>query len=168
MLTKNEAQSLAAATNALRPDWSVAQLMGVIADERLRVRRTFRDVAIALTALAVDPNTRQPTRIFEHGHWWEMLAPTKPVVHYRVIEDDDCAVCFRPRTVHSRLSTVDGHDYEPQHSRSTSATANDEQRVALDAASVAAKLAKSAAREPAPTPTRRTASEVLADHKENA
>lgn len=75
MIEKEQAERIAGAIACLRPDWSEKQIMGVLADPRIRERRIFRDVAIAMTALALDPASRQPTRIFEHGHWWEILAP---------------------------------------------------------------------------------------------
>lgn len=106
MLTKPEAERIAAAVSALRPDWSEEGVLAILGDERLRIRRTYRDTAVAFIALAADPESAKPTRIFEHGPWWEA---TKPAVNTSDLlghnRTDDCAECGRPR---------EGH-HEPDH-----------------------------------------------------
>lgn len=109
MVTKPEAEQLAKAVNALRPDWSQASLMAVLADERCRNRPKV-DISIAFVVLALDDATRKPTRIFEHGPWWEILRPLgKAAPLPRYAEADDCAICNKPRqTPH------DDHTYQPR------------------------------------------------------
>lgn len=110
MLTREEAQRIAAAVNALRPDWAQAGLMTVLSDERIRLTRTYRDTAVAFVALAADPESRKPTRIFEHGPWWESARPVGAVTPLRKIPDDACATCFEPERAHV-LGHLADHSY---------------------------------------------------------
>lgn len=136
MLSKDEAQKIAASANSLRPDWSVAQVMGVLGKDDIRLRRTYRDTAIAVAALACDPATRQPTRLLESGPWWEATASKPAGLKYHEITDEDCAICFRPPELCSRLSWTDAHDYEPQHTRAVSVPPTPEQKAAIEAARI--------------------------------
>lgn len=114
MLTKDEAQRIALCVSSLRPDWSTNGLMSVLADDRCR-HRVPRDLTLAFVALALDPTSRKPTRIFEAGPWWDVTKPVGPTVQqYRVITADDCGVCYRPASLHSKLSPFDDHEWEPQ------------------------------------------------------
>lgn len=111
MITREDATRLAVMTNTLRPTWSEASVMAVIGDERIRVRRTYRDTAVALAYLALDPSTQKPTRLFEAGPWWAsadaaMTAGSGPT--YRYPDLRDCRTCGKPQVDPHR-----GHDYEP-------------------------------------------------------
>lgn len=110
MLTKPEAERIAAAVNGLRPDWSINGILTVLADERLRLKRTYRDTCLAFTALALDPETVKPTRIFEHGPWWEATRiSTNPTNNLpRIDPIGGCHECMRPRDDHT------GADHEWQ------------------------------------------------------
>lgn len=112
MLTKPEAERIAACASALRPDWSINGILAVLADERIRFPRTYRDTCLAMVALALDPETAKPTRIFEHGPWWEVARPlmsTSDALPRR--RDDDCAECGEPRDGHN----APDHGYERPH-----------------------------------------------------
>jgi len=67
MLTRTEAERLAAMGNALRPDWPVRSLMTLLAEFR---DRAYRDVAVAVAYIATDPQTTTPGRLRESGPWW--------------------------------------------------------------------------------------------------
>ena len=54
-LTKTEAERLAAAANALRPDWPVSSLLTYLSKHKARA---YRDVAVALAWIATDPQTK--------------------------------------------------------------------------------------------------------------
>lgn len=119
MLTRNEAERIANATCALRPSWNEAQVMGVLADPRIRERRTFADTARAMCWLATDEATRQPTRIFEHGPWWQQLGKSGPAelnasAHIRRASPDDCGICSRRPEVCAR---DDSHEYAQRNRR---------------------------------------------------
>lgn len=162
MLTKEEAQRIALCVTSLRPDWSTNGLMTVLADDRCR-HRVPRDLTLAFVALALDPTSRKPTRIFEAGPWWDVTRPVGPTVQqYRVIGTDDCGICYRPAELHSRLSPVDDHEWEPQRFEGVGPTP--EQKLALEAARIEAEKVRTAAREPELEREIRDPAEVIAQH----
>lgn len=114
MLSKKEAEKIAGAANVHRPDWSIAQLMGVLGDERIRVRRTYRDTAVAMAWVATDIDSRQPTRLLaDEGPWWEAARPLRGVSASAFIQPltpTDCDVCGRPPD----WRHID-HDYQPRN-----------------------------------------------------
>lgn len=77
MLTRTEVERLAAAANALRPDWPLRSLCTFL--ERDHARRAYRDVAVALAWVATDPKTQTPKRMNELGPWWQAVAGTETV-----------------------------------------------------------------------------------------
>lgn len=161
MLTQTEAQQLAKAVNALRPDWSQASLMAVLGDERCRLRPR-RDISLAFIALALDDQSRKPTRIYEHGPWWEILRPIgQSAPNYRAVLPTDCGICSRPFEFHSALSKLDDHEYEPLADRKPGVGPTAEQKAAIQAAAIEAQKARP---EPAPKRTPRDPATVIAAH----
>jgi len=84
MLTENEIDRITAAVSALRPDWPAKSLHTLIADKL--AHRTRRDVAVALTWVACDSDTKSPGRVLENGPWWtglgqEQRVPRNPLPH---------------------------------------------------------------------------------------
>lgn len=67
-----EITRLAAAVNALRPDWPHASLVTFIS--RDLSHRAYRDVAVVLSWVACDPATQTPRRVLEQGPWWDAVA----------------------------------------------------------------------------------------------
>lgn len=67
-MNADQVERLAAATNALRPDWPIPSLRTLIAGKL--GHRAYTDAAIALTWIATDPDTRTPARVTEAGPWW--------------------------------------------------------------------------------------------------
>ena len=97
MLTKLQAERIANAIQLLQPNWTIPQLMGVMADPRIK-NRPPADIASCLAFLATDGETKQPTRAFEPGIWWatattraQEAGPT-----YRYASPRDCGVCSKP------------------------------------------------------------------------
>lgn len=110
MLTKLQAERIANAIQLLQPNWTIPQLMGVMADPRIK-NRPPADIASCLAFLATDGETKQPTRAFEPGIWWstasvraEHQGPT-----YRYADPRDCGTCNKPEAE----CLKDGHDYTP-------------------------------------------------------
>lgn len=68
MPTPDEIQRIAAAMNALRPDWKPSSLVTFLT--RHHSARAYRDLAIAGTAVATDTKTKTPQLLNEHGPWW--------------------------------------------------------------------------------------------------
>lgn len=70
MIDKTEAERIAEAVHALRPDWvasSIVRLIGENADLR---SRAYRDLAVAFAYVACDSATLTPGRVREAGPWW--------------------------------------------------------------------------------------------------
>ena len=71
MATENELQRLAAAMNALRPDWPTSSLFTLLRSKH--AGRAYADLAVAAVAVSVDPNTKTPARLSEAGPWWSLV-----------------------------------------------------------------------------------------------
>jgi len=69
MSSPNEIARLAAAVNLLRPDWPTASLQTYLGKH---ASRPYRDLALAMTWIALDAATRTPARLDEHGPWWTL------------------------------------------------------------------------------------------------
>lgn len=63
-----ELQRVAAAMNAIRPDWPAKSCHTVLA--RDHAGRAFQDLVVAACAVAADPRSATPARLAEHGPWW--------------------------------------------------------------------------------------------------
>lgn len=161
MVTQQEAQRIAAAVNLLRPDWRTALIMAVLGDDKC-INRPYADLAIAMTAVAVDPASKKPGRIHEPGPWWNSALASAPQSLPRYPSSADCGICGRPPELHSCLSSVDDHEWEPQRTEGVGPT--DEQRTAIEAARVEAEKIRTAAREAEPERELRDPAEVIASH----
>lgn len=97
MLTREQADRIASAIQVVRPDWNHPQLMGVLAKDEIRQRRTYVDTFHAMLSIALDDATRQPTRVLEPGPWWR-VAPVErgATAALRTPADDDCRECGQP------------------------------------------------------------------------
>lgn len=66
-MSPDELARLANAAHRLREDWPVASLRSLLAEH---ASKPWRDVAVALTWIATDPNTTTPGRLNLPGPWW--------------------------------------------------------------------------------------------------
>jgi len=73
MPTQNELERLAAMANQLRPEWPVRSVLTTLT--RDHAARAYRDLAVALTWIACDPETKNPGRLAEDGPWWRATSP---------------------------------------------------------------------------------------------
>jgi hypothetical protein len=64
----HEAQRIAAAMHAARPDWPASSLLTLI--RKKLIDRPRRDVFVALAWVASEPNSATPARVLEAGPWW--------------------------------------------------------------------------------------------------
>lgn len=71
-MTPIELHRLAGAIATLRPDWPASSLQTFL--DRHFAYRPIRDVAVALTYVALDPDTTNPGRVLEAGPWWQASA----------------------------------------------------------------------------------------------
>ena len=112
-MNESEIQRLAAAANALRPDWPTASLRTFIANKL--ADRAYRDAAVAFAWVAADERTKTPARLLEAGPWWQISTengtprPPKP--------EQACPDCGR----HRDKCLCD----EPPHHRERSAHTTD-------------------------------------------
>lgn len=68
MPSPDEIQRIAAALNALRPDWRVSSLVTFLTKHH--ATRSYRDLAIAAVVVATDAKTTTPNLLNSHGAWW--------------------------------------------------------------------------------------------------
>lgn len=108
-MNPTQIQRLAAAVNALRPDWPTQSLTTFL--HRNLETRDWRDTATAMAWIATDPDTRTPARVLEAGPWWPTVADG-PAPASR---EPRCAGCGRTRAGHDAaeaLVTSGKHDFE--------------------------------------------------------
>lgn len=97
-----EKTRIAAAINQLRPDWPIPSIRTLL-DRPALSNRHRRDVAVALTWVACEADTKTPARVIEAGPWWQAaaidgpgIAPTRepydPATH--------CDTCGTPEARH--------------------------------------------------------------------
>ena len=111
-MNRDEARRIADALQPLRADWSIAQVMAVLGHDQIRLR-SYRDVAIAAVAVALDPTTRQPTRLLDKGPWWDATRPFAPVIQlYRRPTGLDCRICSQPEAECRRR--IGDHVFDPR------------------------------------------------------
>src|SRR5690606_9991866 len=68
MATHDEHQRIAAAMNALRPEWHPRSLVTYL--DRNHYARAYRDLAVAAVVVALDERTETPKLLEQHGAWW--------------------------------------------------------------------------------------------------
>lgn len=113
-MNQPDIQRLAAAVNALRPDWPTKSLTTFIA-KHLGDRATL-DAVVAMAWIAADPKTQTPARVLASGPWWqatrpagEIGAPQPNPMHAAEI----CRVCRKNRAGHDHMTAIsgDGHAF---------------------------------------------------------
>jgi hypothetical protein len=110
-MNSNDVERLAAAVNALRPDWPVRSLITFIT--RDLGHRAVRDAAVALAWIACDPDTQTPKRVLEQGPWWTATAAAadRPVVVAGIGELCHHCGCTRFRCQSDVMQHQDPHQY---------------------------------------------------------
>ncbi len=68
-MNEHEAERVAHAINALRPDWPTASVLTFIKTKL--IDRPRRDVAVALVWVACESSSEKPARVLESGPWWK-------------------------------------------------------------------------------------------------
>ena len=125
-MDQNQIDRLALAAHALRPDWRADSLRTFIGQQATRSGLPLRDmpardVAVAMTWIACDPDTRVPTRVLEAGPWWEAATPMpaqKPTPTPSSLRSEEvCQGCARDRAGHDRINALAPDDAHPWISR---------------------------------------------------
>ena len=76
-MNENEISRIAAAISDLRPDWPAASIRTLLKSPELK-SKPRRDVAVALTWVACEVDTKTPKRVLESGPWWRAAAVENP------------------------------------------------------------------------------------------
>lgn len=107
-MNDHEAQRIAAAISAARPDWPAASLLTLI--RKNLANRPRRDVFVALAWVACEAETKTPARVLEPGPWWRAVVVTDDASKTRdvVPPEERCATCSQPREVCQRVRTGKG------------------------------------------------------------
>ena len=97
MLTKEEAERLAQAINALRPDWHIPSLITFLGTND-RWKRPYRDLTLELVYVALDPASKTPARIDQDGPWTRLHQQTQASASADIdpLKPSDCDICGRP------------------------------------------------------------------------
>lgn len=75
-MTPDEAKTIAAAANTLRPAWATKSMATML--HAHHGHRPARHVLLALMYVILDPATQTPARINGPGPWWDLTNPTSP------------------------------------------------------------------------------------------
>ena len=119
-MTPEQIERLAAATNALRPDWPVSSLRTFI--ERNLAARAYRDACVAFAWVA-NTSTETPRLILEPGPWWRAVVvgesnnPTRyppKIEHECRVHPGEWADACRPCATEERAVDA-GARLEPSH-----------------------------------------------------
>lgn len=92
----HDAQRIAAAMHAARPDWPASSVLTLIRKKLLD--RPRRDVFVAFAWVASEPNSATPARVLEQGPWWRAAGVEGATTGRREWPDDAhrCTVCSLP------------------------------------------------------------------------
>lgn len=119
-MNENEISRIAAATNALRPDWPTTSIRSLLNRPEL-INKPRRDVAVALAWVACEADSKTPARVIEAGPWWraaaldngaETVTHTGKTVGLRHGDPRAvCAICDMWRADCESRSTTSGHEF---------------------------------------------------------
>jgi hypothetical protein len=109
-MNDTEIGRIAAATNALRPDWPLESLRTFIATKL--ATRARRDVAVALAYVACESDTVTPARVLSPGPWWKVGDQTAP----RNARSDQlmCFVCGLTEEQCGARERLSDHVFQPR------------------------------------------------------
>lgn len=109
-MNDHEIERIAAATNALRPDWPLESLRTFIATKL--GTRARRDVAVALAYVACEAETQTPARVLGPGPWWKVGdAATAP--RFARTGELMCSVCGLTQDGCAAREHVSEHVFTP-------------------------------------------------------
>lgn len=113
-MNDHEAQRIAAAMHAARPDWPTSSVLTLI--RKNLIDRPRRDVFVAFAWVASEPASHTPARVLEGGPWWraagiEGVATTREVL----TPDQRCGICAKNRRACEAAPRFadDDHTFEP-------------------------------------------------------
>lgn len=144
MLTRHEAERLAASIHAIRPEWPVGSLLTFI---KRHETKPLLDLSLGLMWVALLPDTKTPARVDEQGPWKYVVTNSAIAPSVRYAEPDDCGICSGAK---------DGphadHHYQQRLPNTEWARPTPEQKELMRLAAEQAHLDKTAAADPANEP----------------
>jgi hypothetical protein len=110
-MNDHEAQRISAAMHVLRPDWPAASILTMI--RKNLIDRPRRDVTVALSWIACEPNSHTPARVLESGPWWIAVGVDGTTTNRpgKVDPANRCGVCSESRERCARI-WVDDHVFD--------------------------------------------------------
>src|SRR5690349_10527813 len=115
-----EISRIAAAISDLRPDWPAASIRSLLGRPELK-NKPRRDVAVALTWVACEADSKTPARVIEAGPWWraaaldggsETVTHTGKTVGLRHGDPRDiCGICDMWRAECEARTHTRGHEF---------------------------------------------------------
>ena len=118
-----EISRIAAAISDLRPDWPAASIRSLLNRPELK-NKPRRDVAVALTWVACERETKTPARVIEAGPWWTAasgstdgatVSHTGKTVGLRHGDPRTiCGICDMWRADCERRAETSGHGFVPR------------------------------------------------------
>lgn len=110
----HEAQRIAAAMHAARPDWPASSLLTLI--RKKLIDKPRRDVLVALAWVASEPASATPARVLEQGPWWKAAGVEGTATGKRDWPDDSarCSVCSLHHD-RCRQLWADDHEFLPSN-----------------------------------------------------
>ena len=117
-MTEVKPSRTAAAISALRPDWPAASSRSLLTRPELK-NKPRRDVAVALTWVACERDTKTPARVIEAGPWWRAAAVegdtttshTGKTVGRQADGRNVCGICDMLRDDCERRTALSGHEF---------------------------------------------------------
>jgi hypothetical protein len=144
-MNDHEAQRIADALHAARPDWPARSLLTLI--RKHLIDRPRRDVFVALAWVASEPASHTPARVLESGPWWRAAGVEGTVANRPEPWEPDkiCTTCSGTREQCDNRPRYADDDHEFV---SRAANAQQTERPAEAVARIVTSLREHAADEP--------------------
>lgn len=116
-MNEHEAQRIAAAMHAARPDWPASSVLTLI--RKNLIDRPRRDVFVALAWIAAEPATATPARVLEAGPWWKAAGVEGTVANTRQPFDprEVCDICGKTEAACRRNPHAEHEFTSIEHAR---------------------------------------------------
>lgn len=111
-MNEHDRDRIAAAMNAVRPDWPINSLRTLL-DRPQLADRPRRDVFVALAWVACETATATPARVLEAGPWWRAALVDNSGRRLEHLDPRErCKTCAKSQPDCQRNPWGD-HDFEP-------------------------------------------------------
>lgn len=146
-MNDHEIDRISASMNMLRPDWPKQQLRTLLKDERI-TDRPRRDVCVALSWIACEPNSHTPYRVLEAGPWWRAAGTDATTSKREKVEPNErCSICSESLDKCRRVWS-DDHEFEASTVAAKRKAEGDPDGLSKAIAALKAEVAETPQREP--------------------